>query len=75
MGTFSEKLFAKIVQNPVWNHLFKFQILSQQTANRMAPLGLLSMAAYLEREGDEVFVHDCLGPKAPGSNEINAKSY
>ena len=32
------------------------------TANRMAPLGLLSIAAYLEREGHEVFVHDCLGP-------------
>ena len=42
------------------------------TANRMAPLGLLSIAAYLEREGHEVFVHDCLGPKAPGSNETNA---
>ena len=34
------------------------------TANRMAPLGLLSIAAYLEREGYEVFVHDCLGPRA-----------
>jgi anaerobic magnesium-protoporphyrin IX monomethyl ester cyclase len=34
------------------------------TANRMAPLGLLSIAAYLEREGHEVFVHDCLGPRA-----------
>lgn len=43
------------------------------TANRMAPLGLLSIAAYLEREGHEVFVHDCLGPKAPSSNEMNAK--
>ncbi len=34
------------------------------TANRMAPLGLLSIAAYLEREGHEVYVHDCLGPRA-----------
>ena len=34
------------------------------TANRMAPLGVLSIAAYLEREGHRVFVHDCLGPKA-----------
>jgi anaerobic magnesium-protoporphyrin IX monomethyl ester cyclase len=33
-------------------------------ANHMAPLGLLSIAAYLEREGHEVFVLDCLGPKA-----------
>jgi anaerobic magnesium-protoporphyrin IX monomethyl ester cyclase len=40
-------------------------------ANRMAPLGLLSIAAYLEREGHEVFVHDCLGPKAPASNDAH----
>ncbi|HKI49766.1 MAG TPA: radical SAM protein [Desulfobacteria bacterium] len=33
-------------------------------ANRMAPLGLLSIASYLEREGHEVFVIDCLGPYA-----------
>ncbi|HSO67303.1 MAG TPA: radical SAM protein, partial [Desulfatirhabdiaceae bacterium] len=41
------------------------------TANRMAPLGLLSIAAYLEREGHDVRVHDCLGPYATtdtGSN-------
>ncbi|MCJ7683376.1 MAG: B12-binding domain-containing radical SAM protein, partial [Desulfobacteraceae bacterium] len=44
------------------------------TANRMAPLGLLSIAAYLEREGHEVFVHDCLGPKAAAGNVANAKT-
>jgi anaerobic magnesium-protoporphyrin IX monomethyl ester cyclase len=39
-------------------------------ANRMAPLGLLSIAAYLERRGHEVFVHDCLGPGAvPGAEK------
>jgi magnesium-protoporphyrin IX monomethyl ester (oxidative) cyclase len=43
------------------------------TANRMAPLGLLSIAAYLERESHEVFVYDCLGPKAVADNNINAK--
>ncbi|MBW2116802.1 MAG: cobalamin-dependent protein [Deltaproteobacteria bacterium] len=43
------------------------------TANRMAPLGILSVAAYLEREGHEVFVHDRLGPGAPGSNKASAK--
>ena len=42
------------------------------TANRMAPLGLLSIAAYLEGEGHEVFVHDCLGPRAPQGNEASA---
>ncbi len=35
------------------------------TANRMAPLGLLSMAAYLEERGHRVQVVDCLGPKPP----------
>ncbi|RJQ85397.1 MAG: radical SAM protein [Desulfobacteraceae bacterium] len=34
-------------------------------ANRMPPLGLLSIAAYLEREGHEVGVQDCLGPETP----------
>jgi anaerobic magnesium-protoporphyrin IX monomethyl ester cyclase len=34
------------------------------TANRMAPLGLLSIAAYLEKRGHSVEVEDCLGPFA-----------
>lgn len=38
-------------------------------ANRMAPLGLLSLAAYLEARGHRVFVYDCLGPDTGGSNE------
>jgi anaerobic magnesium-protoporphyrin IX monomethyl ester cyclase len=42
------------------------------TANRMAPLGLLSLAAYLEPE-HEVFVHDCLGPGAPYGTDENAR--
>ncbi|MFO7986261.1 MAG: cobalamin-dependent protein, partial [Desulfatiglandaceae bacterium] len=43
------------------------------TANRMAPLGLISMAAYLEQQGHLVFVHDCLGPNAPKTNAANAR--
>ncbi|HDL08147.1 MAG TPA: radical SAM protein [Desulfobacteraceae bacterium] len=43
------------------------------TANRMAPLGLLSIAAYLERKGHIVFIHDCLGPFAPAGTDSNAK--
>jgi magnesium-protoporphyrin IX monomethyl ester (oxidative) cyclase len=42
-------------------------------ANRMAPLGLLSMAAYLEKLGHEVFVHDCLGPGAVSGTEPNSR--
>jgi len=34
-------------------------------ANRMVPQGLLSVAAYLIREGHTVFVYDCLGPHVP----------
>ncbi len=33
--------------------------------NRMAPLGILQMAAWLDRLGHTTFVHDCLGPQAP----------
>ena len=35
------------------------------TANRMAPNGLLSIAAYLSKKGHRVFIHDCLGPQSP----------
>ncbi len=41
------------------------------TANRMAPLGLLSIAAYLKKEGHQVAVHDCLGPHAPEGIKAN----
>jgi magnesium-protoporphyrin IX monomethyl ester (oxidative) cyclase len=40
-------------------------------ANRMAPLGLLSMAAWLEKAGHRVQVHDCLGPSAPAGADAN----
>lgn len=43
------------------------------TANRMAPLGILSIASYLEREGHEVFVYDCMGPYAVHGARANAR--
>ena len=39
------------------------------TANRMAPLGLLSIAAYLELRGHSVEVEDCRGPYAAAPEE------
>ncbi len=33
-----------------------------ETAIRMAPMGILSIAAYLDRQGVEVELHDCRGP-------------
>ena len=42
------------------------------TANRMAPLGLLSIAAWLEKAGHRVFVYDGLGPDAPAGNDALA---
>ncbi len=42
-------------------------------ANRMAPLGLLSIAAYLKKEGHRVFVYDCLGPGALDNPIANTK--
>lgn len=38
-------------------------------ANRMAPLGILSLAAWLEQHGHPTAVYDCLGPLAPASLE------
>jgi magnesium-protoporphyrin IX monomethyl ester (oxidative) cyclase len=34
-------------------------------ANRMAPIGILTLAAWLEKHGHPTAVHDCLGPVAP----------
>ncbi len=42
-------------------------------ANRMAPLGLLSLASYLEARGHRVRVVDCLGPRAPRSTADAAR--
>ncbi|MEW6672176.1 MAG: radical SAM protein [Thermodesulfobacteriota bacterium] len=44
------------------------------TANRMAPLGLLSIAAWLGKDGNEVFVYDCLGPRMPKKNAVHAEN-
>ncbi|OGW42296.1 MAG: B12-binding domain-containing radical SAM protein [Nitrospirae bacterium GWD2_57_9] len=42
-----------------------------ETAIRMAPNGLLSMAAYLEQRGIETAIHDCRGPvKRMGTSAI-----
>jgi anaerobic magnesium-protoporphyrin IX monomethyl ester cyclase len=38
-------------------------------ANRMVPQGILSIAAYLLKQGHDVSVYDCLGPKAPLDHE------
>lgn len=43
-------------------------------ANRMAPIGLLSIASFLEKRGHEVLVHDCLGPGAVPGVEQNASA-
>ncbi|MFH0935139.1 MAG: B12-binding domain-containing radical SAM protein, partial [Pseudomonadota bacterium] len=42
-------------------------------ANRMPPIGILSLAAWLDKHGHTTFVHDCLGPFAPPSIEANAE--
>ena len=43
-------------------------------ANRMAPLGLISIAAYLEKAGHTVFVYDCLGSGKPLFNRAHVKA-
>ncbi len=41
------------------------------TAVRLAPLGLLSLAAYVEQRGHDARVHDCRGPATPeGVGEV-----
>ncbi len=43
-------------------------------ANRMVPIGVLSMAAYLEPLGHKVFVYDCLGPEAQRDDGTSVKN-
>jgi magnesium-protoporphyrin IX monomethyl ester (oxidative) cyclase len=40
-------------------------------ANRMAPIGILQLAAWLDQHGHETAVHDCLGPVAPRGVSAN----
>src|SRR5512133_1478426 len=40
-----------------------------ETAIRMAPNGLLSIAAYLEAQGVETAIHDCRGPATRAGSE------
>ena len=40
-------------------------------ANRMAPIGILSLAAWLDQHGHHTAIHDCLGPFAPPGIEAN----
>ncbi len=42
-------------------------------ANRMPPIGILSLAAWLDKHGHETFAHDCLGPFSPPGIEENAE--
>jgi anaerobic magnesium-protoporphyrin IX monomethyl ester cyclase len=39
----------------------------------MPPIGLLSIASFLERNGHKVFVYDCLGPHAVSGTGENAR--
>ena len=43
-------------------------------ANRLAPLGILSLAAWLEQHGHPTAVYDCLGPLAPPSLAAQASA-
>jgi radical SAM superfamily enzyme YgiQ (UPF0313 family) len=41
-------------------------------ANRMPPIGILSLASWLDKHGHQTALHDCLGPFAPPTIEANA---
>jgi len=42
-------------------------------ANRMAPLGIMQLASWLEKHGHPTQLHDALGPHAPPGIEANAE--
>ena len=43
-------------------------------ANRMVPQGILSIAAYLLKQGHDVFIYDCLGPGVPIQREAQVRA-
>src|SRR5512143_1200139 len=43
-------------------------------ANRMVPIGILTLAAWLEKHGHPTAVHDCLGPHSPPGIAANAEA-
>lgn len=45
-----------------------------QLVNRMAPTGILQLAAVLEAQGHTTSIHDCLGPFAPNNLSSNVDS-
>jgi anaerobic magnesium-protoporphyrin IX monomethyl ester cyclase len=42
--------------------------------NRMAPIGISQLCAWLDRRGHPTCLHDCLGPGAPDGTEANAEA-
>jgi radical SAM superfamily enzyme YgiQ (UPF0313 family) len=42
-------------------------------ANRMAPIGILSLASWLDKHGHETMLLDCLGPNPPRNTEETAQ--
>ncbi|HXX10747.1 MAG TPA: radical SAM protein, partial [Burkholderiales bacterium] len=42
-------------------------------ANRMAPIGILSLASWLDKHGHETMLLDCLGPNPPRNPEETAQ--
>jgi radical SAM superfamily enzyme YgiQ (UPF0313 family) len=42
-------------------------------ANRMAPIGILSLASWLDKHGHETMLIDCLGPNPPKNAEETAR--
>ncbi len=64
MGSFQEKKRIVLV-HPRGFNWFPGKRDVTDIANRMVPQGLLSIAAYLIKQGHDVFVYDCLGPDVP----------
>ncbi len=43
-------------------------------ANRMAPIGILTLASWLDKHGHETMLLDCLGPRAPKNAQETAQN-
>ncbi|HNZ64505.1 MAG TPA: radical SAM protein [Smithella sp.] len=63
--TFSQKKKRIALVHPRGFNWFPGKRDITDIANRMVPQGLLSIAAYLIKQGHDVVVYDCLGPGAP----------
>ncbi|HJV26966.1 MAG TPA: radical SAM protein [Aromatoleum sp.] len=73
MNTFRDPTMRITLVHPAGFNFVPGQPDFSVLANRMAPIGIMQLASWLEKFGHSVQLHDCLGPYAPAGIVANAE--